>query len=447
MNFTEWDKKFETGVESIDKEHKQLFTIIKKLLSMIENEEKSEFAFKEGIKFLNNHAIVHFNHEEEYMRNNNYGDYEIHKRIHDNFKNVTLPALDHELNEMHYSDSAVRHFVGVVIGWLVSHTITADMAIVGKNVKKYKDVPKEKYVEVLQQTVTRCWNDLFQMKPKTVSEHYDGEDFGNIIGLSFIFRGKQGGTWNVVLAYEEKLLLSIVGSMLNTEFKRSNDMVINITRQFSRQLIENIRDSFTMPDTFEMEREWLMNYEQIKKFYEQDPPQLSVLFSTKQGYFSFCATVADVMQTEIVEAKGEEDVTSEIWKYLSNGTKKKVMIVDDSSFMRFSTAKMLEEDYEVIQCGSAMSAIVKLVNENPDLVILDYEMPICDGRQMLEMMRSEKETMNIPVIFLTGRGDPDSIQKVMSLRPQGYLLKTKPKEYIKKAIDGFFAQTNDKFLS
>ena len=73
-----------------------------------------------------------------------------------------------------------------------------------------------------------------------------------------------------------------------------------------------------------------------------------------------------------------------------------------------------------------------------DLVLLDYEMPVCDGRQALEMIRSEETTAGIPVMFLTGRGDRESVKKVMDLKPEGYLLKTMPEESIKKMIDDFF---------
>lgn len=443
MNITEWDKKFELGVNSIDKEHKQLFLIVKKLLNMIESQDKSEFAFREGIKYLNYHTIEHFAHEEEYMRTISYCDYEIHKRIHDNFRTVTLPALETELNEMHYSDSSVRHFVGVVIGWLTSHTITADMAIVGKSIKKWTNIPKEKHMEALEQSVVQTCYDIFQLKLKAVSRHYDGEDFGRMVCISLVYRGKQGGRWNVMLSYEEKLLLTVVSNMLGTEYQNCNDMVINIMRHISRQLVESVRESFPMLDLFEIEGEQLLTYEQLSKVYEQEPPDFSMLFSTEKGYFSFSVASSDSIQDEISVTKNEEDITTDIWKYLNNGQKKKkVLIVDDSEFMRFSIVKLLEADYEVVECGSAMSAIAKLVIDKPDLVILDYEMPVCDGRQMLEMLRYEKDTMDTPVIFLTGKDDDESIRKVVALKPSGYLLKSKPKEYIKKAIDGFFAQSN-----
>ena len=71
---------------------------------------------------------------------------------------------------------------------------------------------------------------------------------------------------------------------------------------------------------------------------------------------------------------------------------------------------------------------------------LDYEMPVCDGRQTLEMIRSEEEIADIPVVFLTSRGDAESVKNVMALKPKGYLLKSMPEADIKKYIDGLLAK-------
>ena len=46
------------------------------------------------------------------------------------------------------------------------------------------------------------------------------------------------------------------------------------------------------------------------------------------------------------------------------------------------------------------------------MVLLDYEMPVCDGRQTLEMLRSDPAFADLPVVFLTGRGDPDVVRKL-----------------------------------
>ena len=58
----------------------------------------------------------------------------------------------------------------------------------------------------------------------------------------------------------------------------------------------------------------------------------------------------------------------------------------------------------------------------PDMVLLDYEMPVCDGRQTLEMLRSDPAFADLPVVFLTGRGDPDVVRKLELLVGQQVLL-------------------------
>lgn len=74
----------------------------------------------------------------------------------------------------------------------------------------------------------------------------------------------------------------------------------------------------------------------------------------------------------------------------------------------------------------------------PDLVLLDYEMPICDGKQTLEMIRSDRDIADIPVMFLTSRSDKDSVKNVKALKPEGYLLKTMPDDFILKTLEDFF---------
>ena len=88
---------------------------------------------------------------------------------------------------------------------------------------------------------------------------------------------------------------------------------------------------------------------------------------------------------------------------------------------------------------SGIAAIRTITLNRPALILLDYGMPVCDGRQTLEMLHSEKEFADIPVIFLTGRSDPDSVRKVMALKPAGYLLKDLKQADIKQKIDAFFA--------
>lgn len=126
--------------------------------------------------------------------------------------------------------------------------------------------------------------------------------------------------------------------------------------------------------------------------------------------------------------------------------KKKILVVDDSGTMLRNVKGWLEETYQVTLANSGAMAIKYLATNRPDLVLLDYEMPIVDGKQVLEMIRSENEFSDIPVIFLTNKGDKETILNVMALKPQGYLLKTMEPEMIVKSIDNFFEDLRMKEL-
>ena len=441
MNKIVWNKRYELNVDFIDKEHKQLFSTINRLLTISENEEKSEWVCREGIKYLKNHAMEHFAHEEEYMQSIHYSDYDIDKRLHDNFQYKTLPALEEELEESGYCEEAVRHFLGVCIGWMIAHTQTEDQAIVGKTVSKWVDLPHEEEMDALEQTIVQLVQDMLQLKAKAINRNYEGENFGKVLCCRFVYRGGKKEKWEIVMSFEEKLLLKVVSDMLNTQYLKVDDMVVNITRYIARQFLDKIGECFPSLGLCELDGESLLTYEQLVNSFDRAHPACSILFDTGEGYFSFSVTSTDSVRGRIVSSLNSQNAMSQIKKYLSGETRKKqILVVDDSDFMRSNIIQLLGNDYDMIESSSSVAAIKSITVNRPDLILLDYEMPICDGRQTLEMIRSDKDIADIPVIFLTGRGDAESVKKVMSLRPEGYLLKTMPEDGIKKTIDEFFAK-------
>lgn len=380
------------------------------------------------------------------MRSIDYGEYEIHKRLHDDFKDKTLPALEREMEEMQYSVESIRHFLGVCIGWVFSHTLTEDLAIVGKRTSKWADIPQEREREAVEQVVIQLIQNMFHLDARMISEQYGGEDFGKTVCCRFIYRGREKEKWEVILVYEEALLLKIMGGILNVEYSRLDDMAINVCRYISRQFLEGLREGFPSLREFELEKESLLTHEQLLESFERQHPSCSLLFDTGAGYFAFCAMNADSIHGKVEASINHENAMDMVSQYLLKENKeweeqkKRILVVDDSDFLRQAMVKLLAKDYNVIEAASSVAAIQSIVLNRPDLVLLDYEMPVCDGRQTLEMIRSEKTIASIPVIFLTGRGDRESVKKVMALKPEGYLLKTMPEEDIKKAIDGFFAK-------
>ena len=118
--------------------------------------------------------------------------------------------------------------------------------------------------------------------------------------------------------------------------------------------------------------------------------------------------------------------------------RKNILLVDDDGVFLKMMRSWLEVSYRVTIVNSGMQAITYLATNTPDLILLDYEMPVTDGPQVLEMIRSEARTASIPVIFLTGKSDRESVMKVMELKPNGYLLKTMDRESILAAVAKHF---------
>ena len=437
--------RFNIGVEIIDSEHKKLFSILNRLFGYKTDDAKRQWACQEGIKYFKDHAMKHFTEEEQYMASIDYAGFETHRHLHDNFRRKTLPALEKELAQSSFSTDAIDHFLGVCAGWLLGHTLTEDRAITGKTTSQWGELLPEEQRDAMRQMIIGLLTDMFQLKARVVSDCYGGEKFGNSIYYRLAFAAKEGQKWEVMMAFEEKLLLNTIGGLMNIESEEVSVMLINIARYMAQQFVERIREQYPSREKYEMKEEKLLSYEQFKKNFVAQRPQFSLLLDTGEGYFA-CCMVAPYLMGHAVEGTTirAENAMSEIKNYLKEthktqkNQKKKILVVDDSEVVQKAMTDLLSVDYAVEVAKSGIAAIRCMTIGRPDLVLLDYEMPICNGSEVLEMMRSEEDLADIPVYFLTGNVQRETVQKVISLKPAGYLVKTLKPDEIKKSIDDYF---------
>lgn len=436
-----WKESYNIGVEHLDNQHRKLFATLNKLLSLSKNESKSLWVCTEGIKYLKSHVVEHFADEESYMKSINYDNYDIHKRLHDDFRYNTLPALEKELEDTEGSSDSIQHFLGVCIGWLVAHTTTEDCAITGKVMSKWANLQPEEEMNAIAEVIIQLIDELFRLNSKVISRHYGGEAFGNEIYYRLTYSSQNGERWDISFVLEDKLLIEKVGEMLNVPITKVDNIVVNAARYIFRQFSVRLKECLPSIDLYKLEKESLLTYEQFLKTIDRENPECSLLFDTGRGYFACCINVPDSIHGEIGRSINAQNSIDEIKRYLDNKEhpKKKVLVVDDSSTVRLSMEKLLGTDYQVTLAGSGTSAIKRIMEDKPDLILLDYEMPVCDGRQTLEMIRSEDDMADIPVMFLSGREDKENMDRVMELNAADYLLKTmKPadiKEKIKDYLD------------
>jgi two-component system KDP operon response regulator KdpE len=101
--------------------------------------------------------------------------------------------------------------------------------------------------------------------------------------------------------------------------------------------------------------------------------------------------------------------------------KKRILVVDDEARMRrFMRMNLDLEGYDVGEAGDGLTALTKVREELPDLVLLDVMMPEMDGFETLERIR---ETSSVPVIMLTVKGDEEDRIRGLDLGADDYVAK------------------------
>lgn len=451
-----WRDEYNIGIDNIDSEHKQLFSIINKLLVMAKKGKDTEWICNEGIKFFRSHTDTHFKNEEAYMASINYDRLDEHKMIHKSFKEYTLPTLEKELERTNFSKTSLDHFLGVCAGWLIGHTLTDDMAIAGNgNAGRWKKLLTGEEQEDIKKAVAQQIFNIFHVEAHLMSDRYGAEKFGNGIYYRLVYSAPDiDEKLEIVLVFEEQMIINTVGKVLGLHTNELDTMLLHATRYSARQLVKNIVDCFPNLSNYGLEEEDFLTYTDFYNLMVKCDHQLSLLFDTGVGYFACCMIAPHLLESGIGTSIMSDNAAIEVENFLNKrrekaeknkkNPRKKILIVDDSATVREAVKLMLSKDYSVTAVDSGVAAIRTIALDTPDLVLLDYEMPVCDGRQTLEMLRSDEVFANVPVIFLTGRKDPTSMIGVMPLKPSGYILKTSKPAEIKKEIDEFFAKANPK---
>lgn len=112
----------------------------------------------------------------------------------------------------------------------------------------------------------------------------------------------------------------------------------------------------------------------------------------------------------------------------------KILIIDDSPIVLRNIKSLLDDKYTVFIATSGELGLQMIPNKEPDLVLLDYEMPGWDGKKTFEMMKEDEFAKDIPVIFLTSVSNREDVYAVLKSVPNGYILKPPDKEKMLEII-------------
>lgn len=131
-----------------------------------------------------------------------------------------------------------------------------------------------------------------------------------------------------------------------------------------------------------------------------------------------------LMQEKLAAVKAQEE-------------RKHVLVVDDDPIMLKLIKEHLCEKYDVATAISGKIAHKFLETKKTNLILLDYEMPVENGPEVLKKIRENPAFDDIPVLFLTGITDKEKVRQALILNPQGYLVKPIDKDKLLGTIEKF----------
>ena len=124
-------------------------------------------------------------------------------------------------------------------------------------------------------------------------------------------------------------------------------------------------------------------------------------------------------------------------------SQKHILIIDDDVTYMEMLKNWLKDEYLVTLTPSAVKALPYLQRKRMDLVLLDYEMPEMSGPEFLKELHAAPVNNDIPVMFLTGHQDKESVLNALGQKPEGYMLKPIDNKTLHKKLGSFFNSRNN----
>ena len=126
---------------------------------------------------------------------------------------------------------------------------------------------------------------------------------------------------------------------------------------------------------------------------------------------------------------------------MSDPKKARILIIDDDvNFRDMLRIHLSAAGYAPQVAEDAIEGGKALLSNPPDLIISDLNMPYMDGFELLGLMQAEKETASIPVIFLSGRSDGDTMARAVELGAADFITKPVTRDQLLASIKSCLAK-------
>ncbi len=121
---------------------------------------------------------------------------------------------------------------------------------------------------------------------------------------------------------------------------------------------------------------------------------------------------------------------------------KRILIVDDKATSRELLRTVLEKNYSIIEAADGGEALEKARGENPDLILLDLQMPVRNGYEVLTELRQDSRYQTLPIIALTASAMQGDREKALAAGFTAYLTKPVTLAHLREMVQRLLTSAN-----
>lgn len=123
---------------------------------------------------------------------------------------------------------------------------------------------------------------------------------------------------------------------------------------------------------------------------------------------------------------------------------KKILIIDDDKMILKLADYVLKDEYEVKCANSGIDGIDMIQDFQPDLIMLDIEMPMMNGFEVMSLVKQNKKWNSIPILMFTSSADRETVLKAKRLGVNDYIVKPFLPEKLLESVEKTFGKNAHK---
>lgn len=159
-----------------------------------------------------------------------------------------------------------------------------------------------------------------------------------------------------------------------------------------------------------------------------DHPNMEVFALLKEAEYAMHMNALDGITEPAVETASEVATRKHGWGAT-------ILMIDDSMIILKTLQMMLKDNYRVLMTTSGMEGYEIAKEKRPDLILLDYNMPVVDGERIMQLLMKSEKTKDIPVVFVSSVSEKNTILQLVQYKPAGYLLKPVAKDDLLRVVN------------